>query len=149
MPQTTGALSGVDCPIEVSTNGTTWTNISGSTNSIEPSTQTRMTGVTYTLDGDGAIITAGKKEPVELDVRILFTPSATEAFQIVRAAFEARQDLYVRWSPQGGAVGQLRYQSKGVIAEFLYPRAMAEEAVAIPGGFKLMAPAVVESTIAA
>lgn len=150
MTQTTDAMSGLDCPIEVSTDNSTWTNISGSSSSIEPSAQTRQTGVKYTLDGDYPIITTGKRQPMEIEVKIIYTQTAGEAFEIVRAAFEAGTPLYVRWSPGGGAVGDQRFtSSKGVVTEFLYPGASGEDPGPLAGSFKLQVPRVIPSIIAA
>ncbi len=148
--QTTGAMTGVNCPIEFSIDGTDWDNIAGSTTAIEPSEQTRMTGVAYTLDGDYAIITGGKKEPVEVEVKILYTTVSTEAYALVQAAWEANSPVYLRWSPQGGDVGDKRFKgSAGVLSAFLPPPAIADDANPVPAGFKVMFPRIVEETVSA
>jgi hypothetical protein len=150
MSQTTDAMSGLDCPIEISTDDTAWSNISGSTSSIEPSAQTRQTGVKYTLDGDYPIITTGKREPMEIEVKIIYTATVGEAFEIVRAAFEAGSPLYVRWSPAGGQPGDQRFTSgKGVVTEFLYPGASGEDPGPLAGSFKLQVPRVIPAAVPA
>ena len=73
MPQTTGGLSAVNAQVEVSTNGSAWTDISGSSNKVEPSGGERQSGEAYTHDGDVAIITGGKREPIELTLSFVYT----------------------------------------------------------------------------
>lgn len=150
MPQTTTALSAVDAKIEFSTDGTTWIDISGSSNSIEPGEQSRQSGEVYTFQGDTAIITAGKREPLEIEVKVVFTPTAGEAWATVRPAFEAAGGKgYLRWSPQGGSTGQKQYTTDaGVLTSLTYPPAVADDANPIMTGFKLKTPKVTESTIA-
>lgn len=150
MSQTLGAMSGVNCPIEFSVDGTDWDNIAGSTTAIEPSEQTRMVGVAYTLDGRKAIITGGKDEPVEVEVKILYTTVSTEAYALVKAAWDAGSPVYLRWSPEGGQTGDKRFVgSKGVLSAFLQPPAIADDANPVPAGFKVTFPAIEEETISA
>lgn len=149
MAQTTGALSCVNGKIEFSTNGSSWTDISGFANSLEPSGGNRQTGEMYTLSGDTAVITSGKREPIELEVKILYTEGGSDAFEVVRAAYEAGTRGYLRWSPDTGAAGDFLFTSdSGPISEFAYPPAMAEEAGPVAISFKLRVPKVTKSVIA-
>ncbi len=130
MAQTQGAVACVDAKVEFSTNGSSWTDISGSSNSVDPGTQTRQNGETYTFQGDTAILTAGKREPLEITVRAVYTETAGEAYALMRAAFEAAGSVgYIRYSPRGGATGQDVYTSPaGIITELPYPMADATDA---------------------
>lgn len=156
MAQTTAALSAVDADIEVSTNGTVWTNISGSSNSIEPGSQTRMTGTAYTFDGDLAIVTGGKREPLEIAVQILYTEEAGEAFEVIRPLFEADggTKMYLRYSPKGiGAASRAVYTTSNdgatagavYISELDWPMAEAETADPVAVSFTLIAPALIRT----
>lgn len=149
MPQTTTALSSVNGKLEFSSTGSTWVDISGSSNSVEPGDQTRQSGEIYTLSGDTAIITAGKREPIELQVKVLFTPTSGEAWETVRPAFEAASGAgYLRWSPQGGATGTKQFTTDaGILTSLTYPPSMADEAKPVMVGFKLKTPKVTESTL--
>jgi len=101
MPQTTAAIFGGDFDIELSTNGTVWTSISGSVSGIDEVTQARMHGEAYTADGVYAVVTAGKYEPMVITVNALYTETASEAFDLVRGYWAAQTPVYVRFSPIG------------------------------------------------
>ena len=155
MAVTTTAMSAVDATVEVSVNGTTWTNISGSSNSVEPGEQTRMTGVAYVFEGDVGIVTSGKREPLEITVSALYTETAGETFETIRALFEAGTRLYFRYSPQGlGATGRAVYTASNdgatagacIISNLSWPTAEAETADPVAVSFQVMAPALIRTT---
>jgi|FLYN01.1.fsa_nt_gi hypothetical protein len=149
MPQTTDAISARNVKIEFSTNGTSWTDISGSANAIDSTEQPRMSGESYTASGDTAIVTGGKREPIELEIKIVYTETAGEAFEVVRAAHDSDGVGYLRWSPKGGTTGQKQYTTgKGVITGFTYPPIDTSSGDPILGGFKLKVPSITPSTIA-
>lgn len=157
MAQTTTALSGVNFKIEISTDGgTTWTDVSGSTNKIGAGEQERQTGDLYTGDGAGAIITGGKLSPVELDIDVAYTETAGEARAAFKAAHDAGGLCQLRLAPAGGTSGDLQYTSatgdgtaaNGIITKFpLFPELDAGSADprTVSVGFK--APSFVQSTI--
>lgn len=137
MTQTTGAINAVNGKIEVSANGSSWTDISGSTNKVEEVPQEADTGEAATLEGDYMIPTAGKFKPVELAITVLYTEVANEAwsfFNTQRAV--AGRPIYVRYSPAGGASGDKRFftangagtATPGRITKFTFPRSDAGEA---------------------
>ncbi len=122
MAQLAAAISLRDCDVEVSTNGTTWTNISGAASSVEVSGGDRQTGDVYTFDGDTALLTYGKREPLEVTVKIVYSEGTAEPFEIVRAAYEAGTAFYVRWAPRGNVTGRARYTTaEGRVTSFTYP----------------------------
>ena len=139
MAQTTGALPMACAMVELSTDGcVNWTDVSGSTQSVGGTDQTRMSGEVYTFDGEGAIITRGKKEPLELAFSVVYTEETLEAYEIARAIFEGpgcEGDLCVRWAPAGGAVGTNRLQAVGPVIGFTYPAIDASSAGVAMGGF--------------
>lgn len=157
MAQTTDQVSMADGDVEYSTNGTAWTSISGSITSVEDTTQTRMSGETYTLDGDTALITYGKREPMELTFKAVYTEQSGEAFEVVRALFEAGTAVYFRWSPKGiGASGRFVFTTANgtgaaagfKITEFTYPGQDATSGDPVMTGWKLKVPAVQKTTTA-
>ena len=127
MAQTTAQISAVDAKIEVSAAGSVWTDISGTANKVDISPQDRNVGSQFTFDGDGAVLTYGKRQPVDVTVTALYTETATtEAFEFVRALFETVDgaNMYLRWTPIGEvAVGGRSVFSTGAgkIASFQYP----------------------------
>jgi hypothetical protein len=153
MAQTTTAVSGIDCLIEIAAvlddpEDMTWVNISGSANAIEPQPQSRQTGTMHTLDGRKAIVKSGKLEAMDIEVKILFTSSSDEAFQTVLGFWEDDTEVQVRWSPQGGAPGDLRYTcDPAPISEFQYPRGISNDPTPVPSMFKVLTPGVTEDVI--
>jgi hypothetical protein len=155
MAQTTTALAAVDADVEISVDGTTWINVSGSANTVEPGSQTRMTGDAYTFDGDVAIIAKGKREPLEVSVSALYTETAGETFEAVRANFEAGTRVYFRYSPQGiGASGRAVYTASNdgatagavIISELDWPEAAADSADPVAIAFTVRCPALIRTT---
>lgn len=149
MPQVTNAISFKNCKVEISTNGTTWTDISGFANSIEVSGGDRQTGETYTFDGDTAIIAVGKREPWEITLKVVYTEGVNEPFEVVRAAYESGTSLYVRWSPKGGASGSFQYTSAaGVVTAVTYPSGEAGSGDPLLVEFTVKVPGIVKGTVA-
>lgn len=127
MAQTTAALAATDALIEYSTNGSDYTDISGYANSVTVSGGELQTGNAFTFDGDHPIIKAGKFNPITVDVDILFTESSTGAYGVLRGYFEAKTQIYLRWSPDGGAGGDRRFTTSiGYITNMPIPGGTAE-----------------------
>lgn len=148
MAQITGAFSARNAKLLVSTNGAVWTDISGAANSIAPGGGTRQVEATATLDGDTMILTSGKREPVDLEVKVIYTEGATDAFEVVRVAYEAGTALYVRWSPKAGVTGDFQFTSDaGLIEDFVYPPADASDAKPVMTGFKLKTPKITKAAV--
>jgi hypothetical protein len=121
MAQTTTSYSARNSVIEVSTDNASWTNISGSSNSITPGDGSRLVGSAHTFDGDGPVITVGKLDVQESTISILYTETAGEAYETARAVFASTTNnvLYVRSTPLGATTGNYRHTTgKGVISSF-------------------------------
>lgn len=121
MAQTTGAISFKDVKIEVSTDGNSWTDISGFANNIKLKGFTRNTGEYYTASGDTAILKAGKRKPGTITIECAYTEGAAEPYAIFDTAYSTPSDVYARWSPKGGSTGQKRFTSSvGIVSEPVY-----------------------------
>ena len=147
MPQTTTAMNTVEAVVELSTDGTTWTNVSGSTNKVEVSPQTADSGMAATLEGRYKIVRSGKLNPVEATVTILYTETAAEAYAILHGQKNLPNlPLYMRYTP-GGFNGDYRFytadsngnKAPGRITEFPYPGANAEDGGPHMVSFKIQA----------
>lgn len=147
MAQTTDAMSGLNCLVEFSTDGSIWTNASGYANSIEPGGGERKVGEMNTFDGDTPIIAAGKRGPVDLKYKGAYTEGDDEPFDMAKDAYEAGSTFYVRWSPGGGNVGDLQFTASGIISTFTYPKAEAGPGDPIAFEFNLKAPSVSTDTV--
>jgi len=155
MAQTLTAMAAVDATVEVSVDGTTWIDISGSANTVEPGSQTRMTGVAYVFEGDLGIVTSGKREPMEITVSALYTETAGETFETIRANFEAHTRIYFRYSPKGkGGAGRAVYTASNngivagpvIVSEFDWPESAADNADPVASSFTIMTPAFIKTT---
>lgn len=135
MAQITGAVSSADVKIEVSTNGSTWTNVSGAAGTVEPSGGNKITSESYTFDGDDPIVTTGKNEPFEMKITAVYTEGASDLFEIARPVYESGGAFYVRYSPKGGATGDFQYTTAaGRLTDLTYPSTDASSADPIQTG---------------
>jgi hypothetical protein len=143
MAQTTGAYTGAAATVSIYVSSA-YVDISGSSQSIETTTATVVTGEAYTFDGNYALTTVGKYEPVEVKVNIIYTETAAEAFQSVRALFEARTATQLKWLPGGTASGSDQYETKtiGYITAFDYPPIDAASAGPLMVSFTVRAPGI-------
>jgi hypothetical protein len=151
MPQTTGAYSNACSAVEISTDGVNFTDISGSTQSVTGTEQSKMSGEAYTFDGRGPIVKGGKFEPMELAFAIVYTEVLTEAYEIARAVFEqegCEVEVWVRWIPSGGGVGTNQLTAFGPIINFTYPAIDASTANPIMGGFTVKTGEITTAAIA-
>jgi len=150
MAQTTGAMSGVSLKLMVSNNNSTWTDISGSANSVNISGFSRQSGETYTFDGDHAIVGRGKREPIEIEVNCVYTEQAWDGWVLAWSEFDADDgdNFWVRWSPAGGVTGNAAYTSTtGVIISCLPPSAEAAPGDPLAASFTVKCASVDKSTL--
>jgi hypothetical protein len=126
MAQTTAQVPNAFAKVEVSTNGSAWTDISGSANKVDIGPQDRAVGSAFTFDGDGAVLTSGKRQPVDVTVTAIYTETAGEAYETVRAWHETTDGatVYVRWTPldETAVAGHGVYSTgAGKLKSFPYP----------------------------
>lgn len=151
MPQTTGAYSQACSAVEISTDGVAFTDISGSTQSVTNTEQSKQSGEAYTFDGRGPIVKGGKFEPVELQFTIVYSEDVGEAYEIARAVFEqegCEVEVWVRWIPSGGGVGTSQLTAYGPITSFTYPAIDASTAAPVMGGFTVKTGEITTAAIA-
>jgi len=156
MAQTTSALPRGSYQVELSDDNSTWIDVSGSTTTVSGMEQARKTGETYTAQGDAAIITSGKREPLNPTHDTVYTETSGESFETVRAYFEAGTPVYVRYSPLLGASGAKRYFSSNgegtavaaVISNFSYFEFESDSGDSIASSYDLMFPALTSETVA-
>jgi hypothetical protein len=104
MAQTSDGISAVGGKVEISTNNSDWTDISGYAAGITFSGYDRQSGEAFTFDGDEAIVGFGKLNPTEVEVRCVYTNGSTDPYKTVLGQHQTAGGgaLYVRWSPEGG-----------------------------------------------
>ena len=149
MAQTTGALSWRDAEISISTNGSSWTDVSGHSNKVCHSGGERNSGAAYTALGDTAIITRGKRAPITVTASFIYTEASAEPYDTVNDAYENGTDVYIRWSPKGGDSTELMYTSSaGIVKNAVYPQGDSSGADPLMVDLVLEVATITESTIA-
>lgn len=150
MAQTTTAMGPSKMSVEISTNGTLWTALSGSLALVDPDGQERAVGSANVFDGDKPILGYGKLQPVKIKGRGLYTPTTGEAFEVIRAVHETvgGANIYMRWSPEGGEAGDKRFTTgKAYLSSFKYPGGDADDENPIPFEFEVTAGGITTETV--
>lgn len=148
MAQTTGAISFKDVKLEISTNGTVWTDISGFANEVGLGGGDRALAETFTFDTDTPIITPGKRASIDVTVKAVYTEGGSDPYVMVESAYQNGTKLYLRWSPKGGSAGQYSFAADpGYVAGPPYPRGSADSADAVPLEFTVKSPKITRSTL--
>ena len=147
MPQSIGINNTVDAVVELSTDGTTFTNVSGTVNKVEPSPQTADSGSVATHEGQYKAVRGGKYNPVDVTVTIVYTEITGEAYAVVNGQKNVPgRPLWVRWTPFGSngdhrfvTADGLGAKAAGRIIEFPYPGTDAGDATPTMVVFKVQA----------
>ncbi len=119
MAQTTAATSARNAVVEISADGSSWTDISGVASTVSSGDGSRMIGTAHTFDGPGPIIVAGKLEEQESTLKIVYTEDGT-GYNVLLGYFNSTNSTaYLRVAPNGATNGNYRHTSnKGVITSF-------------------------------
>lgn len=129
MAQTTGATTARAATVGYSSDGSSWTDISGFAIAVTGASQDRMSGEVYTFDGDTAIIGAGKREPMEIEISYVYTEGGSDPFEVLRPIYEAATAYYFRWTVKAATTGNFRFTTPACyITSFGYPEIEAENA---------------------
>lgn len=110
MAQTVDAIPRSNFQVQVSTNGSSWDDISGVSTGVSRSDGDQMIGEQQTAEGFSPVVTPANKKGAEtITVNIVYTEDAAEAFKIVHDVYRNGNDdeggkrvIYLRWAPQGG-----------------------------------------------
>jgi len=148
--QATGGMSAVDVYVALSTDGTTWVDVSGDVNSVQTSGGERVTGSVHTFAGDFPILKAGKKGPITVTIRGVYTEDSPHLQSYLQAAYDATggSSLYARWSYGGGDAGDFGYTTGvGIVKGKPYPDADSESGDPIMTELVLECAVVTKSTI--
>jgi hypothetical protein len=153
-----GTLSSCTLCVELSTDGTTWTDFSDYMTVVEPPDMSRMSGEAYVLGEDIAVLGGGKREPVEVQLRSVYVDSTatTNPFSYVWAEFTADcgDAVHVRWAPAGCATTNQVFSTAtatGMPAEMItltLPGGDASDGSPILWGAVIKAPTIYRATYA-
>ena len=147
MAQTTDFF-GKSCGfVEVSSNNSDWTDISGVIDKVEPSESTIKSAEVYTQSGNYPILTGGKNEPIEINLVGVYSDNASEGYTVVKGLVAAcGANIYVRYGPNDTAGDPQFTTGKGVFSGFQEPGLDAEDPVAMMWGFKIKVPSITAGT---
>ncbi len=101
MAQNTGLMTWIDAVVSYSTNGTTYTDISGSVAAVGVKAGQRQIGKMFTGSADTPVAKVGKRDALEVAVKIGYSEGATDAYTQVLTDYLARNAVYLRWAPKG------------------------------------------------
>lgn len=148
MPQTTNAISFANCKIELSANGSAWTDVSGFANSVSVDGGERAVSEFFTMDGDTPILTSGKRSSLEVNIKAVYTEAGSDPYAMAIAAYEGNTNLYARWSPKGGLSTNFQFTTgKGIVVAPVYPQGAADSADAVQIEVQLKVPTITKSVV--
>ena len=148
MAQTTGGMSFRNAVIEISTDGTTWTDISGVANKLKVKGPERKAGSVHTASGDTPIVTIGKLEALEIEADLVYSEVTTEAYTVLEGYHKAATAVRMRWSPKGTATGNYRYTTDaGYITELPPPAGDTDKADPVMVSLAFTSPAYTKAVI--
>lgn len=124
--------------IELSANGTAWTDFSDWLTVVDGPASTRINAQDYTFGEDVALFNVGKLEPVEIRLRGIYTDATatTQPFALLYTAHTGTCGslMAVRWAPAGCATTNQVFSTLTTdarIIELIYPGGEAASAEAI------------------
>ena len=128
MAQTTGQISGKDVTIEVSTDDATYTDISGSSNTVTPGGNETQTGSGYTFGEAHPLVSVGPFSPATLALKIWYTEVTSEACALIKDWHLNRTLVYIRYRPKGSTAGNWQFKGSGYFTKPIFPTIGAEAA---------------------
>ena len=137
-----------DMKVEISTDGTTWTDISGEANHVSVSGGDWQTGKFYVFGDATPRRVKSVKDVLTVTVRILYAEDAGAAWDTIRQVHEAGSDLWVRWSPKGGNTGDFLFEARGTVKTFPWPGGEPDQTAPILAEFQVEASEVTKSVVA-
>ena len=136
-----------DCYVQVSTNGTAWTDLSDSaTVEIPTGSGQRPASSLRPYGLDVEIIVPGRREPLALIVTYNYADAAIDG--TLWAAYEAGSAFYLRFAPRGNATGNFLYTTDaGIITSPPIPEGQRHSGTTVLARFTLETPKFTKSTI--
>lgn len=146
MAQTTSARSARAAKVEFSTNGSSWTDVSGIASKVDIGGGDLKVESVETFTGHTPIITPGKFEAATVKVTSVYTEGASEPYTLAKTAYDAASLLYIRWSPWGGGTGTKQYTASGYVTKLPIPSGDSGDAKAIMMDTEIKVASITEST---
>ncbi len=146
MAQTTGQITGKDLEIQLSTDGTNYTDYSGSTNAVEPSGGERSKGELHTFDTDYPLIATGKRAAVTVKIKVVYTEVSGEAADTLHGYYVNDTPVYLRFRPRGTAATRWQFTGgPGYITTMVAPQLDAGNGEPVAVSMEWYGPALTQS----
>lgn len=118
MPPTSFAVA----KVEISTNGTVWTDSRALAAGISIGGGERQIAEFHNFAQRIPQLTTGNLAALEVTMKAAYTEGASDIFEKARVAYETPSDLYIRYAPLGGQTGQFLFTTDaGVVKNPPYP----------------------------
>ena len=131
MAQVTGQTTGAYFYAAVSTDGSSYTDVSGAATMVEPKAAQRKHGEAYTGGSEDYPAKAyGKLEAQEWELTVIYTKTSNEPYDLLHDAFTAGTRLNLRYCPEGNTTGNERFTLSGAsarVVELDFPTADGSE----------------------
>lgn len=130
MAQYSAQTTGADFYAAVSTDGSSYTDISGGATLVEPKQRERKNGDAHVGEGDYPIKSYGKQEAQEWELTIIYTKTAGQAYKLLQSAYANKTRLNLRYCPEGNTTGNDRFTLSGADARVValdFPKAEGSE----------------------
>lgn len=130
MAQYTAQTTGATFYAAVSTDGSSYTDISGGATLVEPQTRERKHGEQFVGEGDYPIKGYGKQEAQMWELTVVYTKTAGQAYALLYSAFANNTRLNLRYCPEGNTTGNGRFTLSGSdvrVVELDFPKAEGSE----------------------
>lgn len=148
MAQTTAARSARAAKVEFSTNGSSWTDVSGIASKVDIGGGDLKVEAVDTFTGHTPILTAGKYEAATVKVTSVYTESASEPYTLSKTAYDAASLLYIRWTPWGTGSGLKQFTASGYVTKMPIPSGDSGDAKAIMMDTEIKVATIAETTSA-
>jgi hypothetical protein len=146
MTQTTGATTFRNVKVEFSSDGSTWIDISGSTSAVGVNGGERPVVEFKPLFSDTKKAMVGARERLTITVKSVYSENPTEAFALMDAAYRAKSQVYLRWSPRNVA-GAKRFNAvNAYIKKPSYPGGEVSEPKPLAVEYEFTAESLYEDT---
>jgi hypothetical protein len=101
-----------DCKVDISADGgANWVPISDYTASVTVEGGERDVAEAHVFGVDAPRTAVGKMASCRVTIRVAYTEGASEPFAVIEDALVDKEPLMVRFSPLGGAVGEMCWTS--------------------------------------